>query len=61
MCGNPYHSTTSYYLKEVELMLGGFAGRQRQKEARLFIEWFEKIYGDEYPLCKLEELDKKRV
>ena len=61
VCGNPDHSTTSYYLKEVELMLGGFAGRQRQKEARLFIEWFEKIYGEEYPLCKLEELDKKRV
>ena len=61
VAGNPDHSNTVYYIKETKLILEGFAGRQRQKEARLFIEWFEKIYGEEYPLCKLEELDKKRV
>ena len=54
VCGNPDHSTTIHYLKDVIEIRSGYHGDLKQKEVNIFFNWFEKVYGDEYKIVKDE-------
>lgn len=54
VCGNPDHSTTTHYLKDVIGIKSGYHGELKLKEANLFFHWFEQVYGDEYKIIKDE-------